>query len=296
MKQIRTLIATAAIAIAGCFGANAQLLYKVEKQGSDKVSYILGTHHFAPVAVIDSISELPGIINSVDKLYGELDMSVMKDQATIMGMQQKMMATPDSTLDKVFTTAELDTIQSMLDRYLGGQITVAQLNLLKPATITTQAAAHMAMKIFPDQNPLEGIDDTMQERAREAGKPVAGLETMDFQLSMLYDRPISEQAKGLLGMARDPEKEEAKAIALSQAYLNHNIDKILQMMSEDEEEGDAEHMERLLYSRNDNWIKQLSNEMPSASLMVVVGAGHLPGPRGDLEGLRNAGFTVTPIK
>lgn len=97
-------------------------------------------------------------------------------------------------------------------------------------------------------------------------------------------------------MAATRRKEEAKAIALSQAYLNHNIDKILQMMSEDEEEGDAEHMERLLYSRNDNWIKQLSNEMPSASLMVVVGAGHLPGPRGVLEGLRNAGFTVTPIK
>lgn len=168
MKQIRTLIATAAIAIAGCFGANAQLLYKVEKQGSDKVSYILGTHHFAPVAVIDSISELPGIINSVDKLYGELDMSVMKDQATIMGMQQKMMATPDSTLDKVFTTAELDTIQSMLDRYLGGQITVAQLNLLKPATITTQAAAHMAMKIFPDQNPKESTTPCRSAHAKQA--------------------------------------------------------------------------------------------------------------------------------
>ena len=52
----------------------------------------------------------------------------------------------------------------------------------------------------------------------------------------------------------------------------------------------------MIYSRNDNWVEKLSKEMPADSLMVVVGAGHLPGDRGVIAGLRKAGFTVTPVK
>ena len=89
--------------------------------------------------------------------------------------------------------------------------------------------------------------------------------------------------------------EEAKSIELSKAYLNHDINKILDLMlvMEDEDAGAAE---RMIYSRNDNWVKQLSEEMPGESIMVVVGAGHLPGDRGVIAGLTKAGFTVTPIK
>ena len=60
-----------------------------------------------------------------------------------------------------------------------------------------------------------------------------------------------------------------------------------------EEESDPEDYERLIFSRNDNWVKQLAEEMPEASLLVVVGAGHLPGDRGVLEQLRKAGYTIT---
>lgn len=295
MKLFKTLVATVAVAIAFCQGANAQILYKVEKAGSDKVSYLLGTHHFAPLSVIDSISEMPEILKNIDRLYGELDMSAMSDPSVMMGMQQKMMAPADSTLDKIYTAAQLDTIQAMLDRYTGGMLPLSQLYMLKPATISTQLAALMATKVFPELNPMEGIDATMQTRARQIGKPVAGLETLDFQIDMLYNLPISEQAKSLIEMARKPEKEEEQAVTLSKAYLSHNIDKILELMLEAEDE-DPEQSERMIYSRNDNWVKQLTAEMPGESLMVVVGAGHLPGPRGVIEGLRKAGYTVIAVK
>ena len=36
--------------------------------------------------------------------------------------------------------------------------------------------------------------------------------------------------------------------------------------------------------------------MPNNSLVVAVGAGHLPGKRGVLNLLKEAGYTVEPVK
>ncbi|MDE5875701.1 MAG: TraB/GumN family protein, partial [Muribaculaceae bacterium] len=51
-----------------------------------------------------------------------------------------------------------------------------------------------------------------------------------------------------------------------------------------------------VYDRNTNWVNILSKEMPQQSTFVVVGAAHLPGKKGVLEQLRNAGFKVTPVR
>ena len=72
------------------------------------------------------------------------------------------------------------------------------------------------------------------------------------------------------------------------------MDSILKMMEEEEES--EETMDRMIFSRNANWVKQLAEEMPEESIFVVVGAAHLPGQKGVIEGLRKAGFKVTPIK
>lgn len=295
MKRIKLFAATVAIALGlGC-PAQAQILYKVEKKGSDKTSYLLGTHHFAPLSVIDSISELPGILSGIDRLYGEVEMSKMSDPAVMMGFQQTLMAPADSTLDKVLTPAQLDSVKNVWQEYTGGQIPIEMVYPMKPAVVSTQLAAMMVQKVLPELNPLEGIDNTMQQRAAQIGKPVAGLETVEFQMDMLYNRPVAEQAKDLMETISDVEGEQKKAVELSQAYLNHDIDKILEIMTTMEEK-DAATAERMIYARNDNWVKQLTEEMPTASLMVVVGAGHLPGNRGVIEGLRKAGFTVTAVK
>ena len=51
----------------------------------------------------------------------------------------------------------------------------------------------------------------------------------------------------------------------------------------------------LLYTRNANWAKALPAIMTQHSTLFAVGAAHLPGPRGLLQLLKEAGYTVTPI-
>ncbi len=293
MKKVKSFIIALAAVLGFSATANAQILYKVEKKGSDKVSYILGTHHFAPLAVVDSISELPSILSSVDKLYGELDMAQMSDPQVMSNMQMALMAPSDSTLDKVLDEAQLAKLTEAWNNLTGGAAPLEMMYGVKPSVISTQIAAILTQKVFPMLNPMEGIDMTMQNRAKELGKPVDGLETMDFQINMLYNRPISEQAEGLMKTIDDLDNNEKKSIALSQAYINHDIDSILKMMEEEEE--NEETMDRMIYSRNATWVDRLSKEMPQESILVVVGAAHIPGKKGVAEGLRQAGFKVTPV-
>lgn len=293
MKKILTLAAVVTAALS--FSASAQILYKVEKPGNDKVSYVLGTHHFAPLSAVDTIKSLPEIINGVDKLYGEIEMSKMSDPAVIMSMQQKLMAPADSTLAILLTPEQTADLTAAWEKYVGSSQQLAgMLQMVKPAVISTTMAAAMASQALPDLNPLEGIDGTMQNRAAAAGKTVAGLETMDYQIDMLYGRPISEQLESLLKTVKEADEEGTKAVELSNAYIAHDINKLYELIM-DADNDNPQTMERMIYERNDNWVNILKDEMNGTSILVVVGAGHLPGERGILEGLKKAGYTITAI-
>lgn len=294
MKTLRKALCLFALVLFA-FSVDAQILYKVVAPSTHKTGYLLGTHHFAPLSVVDSISEMSEILKSIDKVYGEIDMSEMADPMALMKLQNVMMAPVDSTLDKLLTPERLDSVERVWKEYAPQMLPFNAIKMMKPARISTQLAAFMASKILPEINGMEGIDMTMQKRAKDLGKEVGGLETMEYQMNMLMADPISKQAESLMKMIRDIDDTDTKTLELTQAYLNHDLDKILELMLESEA-SDPESAERLIYTRNDNWVSRLKDEMPQQSILVVVGAGHLPGERGVIESLRKAGFKVTPIR
>ena len=55
MKKILSILLFISLAL----NSNAQLLWKISGNGQEKPSYILGTHHLAPLSIKDSIAGLP---------------------------------------------------------------------------------------------------------------------------------------------------------------------------------------------------------------------------------------------
>lgn len=85
---------------------------------------------------------------------------------------------------------------------------------------------------------------------------------------------------------------------LAAAYLAQDLKALAAVMSEkmnNECDSTPEEEEALIYQRNADWAKKLPSILHTASTLVVVGSGHLPGERGLLELLRQAGFDVTPV-
>jgi uncharacterized protein YbaP (TraB family) len=82
---------------------------------------------------------------------------------------------------------------------------------------------------------------------------------------------------------------------LADLYKNQDLDKIDEL-SRKEDAGMDKYMDLLLYDRNRKWAKALPGLFSSQSLLVAVGAAHLPGENGVINLLRKQGYTVTPVK
>ena len=289
MKRITLALAALIITI----GANAQLLWKISGNGLTKPSYLFGTHHVAPLSVIDSVPGLMDALAAADVLYGEVDMEKMTDGATQMKMAQKMMAPADSTLSKVLSAEELAAIDNLFKEN-GLPYTTAQLEVMKPAAVSNIITLIMAQKANPGFNPNAQIDMMMQQRAKEKGKEVKGLETIDSQLDILFGSSISEQAKSLMETVNDHGKSMKAAVAMPNAYLAGNLAELDRMMHDPEIGMDAAEADRLINRRNGAWVEFMIGVLPTASIIAVVGAGHLPGEKGVINLLRKAGYKVEP--
>ena len=292
---MKKLILTIAL-VASASLAQAQLLWKVTVPESSKTSYILGTHHFAPAGMIDSISGLKDAINSVEAVYGELDMSSMNDPALQQKMASIMVAPADSTLNVVLTKQQYDSVSVLVDKYFKGMASMAQLSVLKPAALATQLAALQNLAAIPNFNPADQLDTKVQTIAGAAGKDIKGFETIDFQLNLLYGDPLSEQAKSLMSAVRNDNRVQQLAQELIAAYSKGNLEKLVEITEDSEIGMDADSKEKLINERNASWAETLKTEIPEKSVLVAVGAGHLPGEKGLLALLKNLGFQVEPVK
>lgn len=284
------------VVLFAALSSNAQILYKVSGNGAKGESYVMGTHHLAPLSILDSIEGFETAIKSVDAVYGEIEQSEMNSPATQQKMMAIAMAPADSTLSKVFTKEQFDSINNIITKYSGGQATLNMFEPMKPALVSQQIALLMNMQAIPGFNPMQQLDTQVQLLGAQNGKELNGFETVDFQLNMLFGDPIAEQAEDLLEVIRDEEKMAQFSIKLYQAYMNQDIDKVHELMLEPDMGMEPEDEEEMLTDRNENWAKQLATILPNKSVFICVGAGHLPGEKGLLNLLRQAGYTITPVK
>ena len=289
MKRILAIIALLLLAVPA---ANAQLLWKISGRGIEKPSYILGTHHAVPYTFCDTIPGLMKAFGEVEHVVGEFDMLKM-DAMTPQQMQnmQKMMMMPaDTTMASLFSDAQMDTLDAYLKNTLGANLQM--LSSMKPMTIMVTVQQKMLMEIIPDIASLTGIDKYMQTLAAEKGKQVGGLETMEYQLGLLYGSSLQDQADALLDMVRRSNSKELLQ-ELTVAYKTQNLDTLWKIFQDQmtQLEYDA-----LVKTRNLNWLEEMKSLLPTQSTLYVVGAGHLPGDAGMINLLRDAGYKVKPVK
>lgn len=275
-------------------GAQAQLLWKVSGNGLDRPSYVIGTHHLAPLSVKDSIANLQQAIDQTEQVYGEIVMDDANNPEILMKMQQAMMLPADTTLKSFYTQAQYDTIAAVVKNYMG--VDLALFDKLKPATITTQLSVALAMKSLKGFNPQEQLDTWFQTQARQAGKKVGSLETIDMQINVLYNsQTLMRQALLLYCTATHIEQGVDQSLRMNQAYMKQDLDELLAIIEEkmsDACDSTPEEISTLIYGRNANWACQFPSIMKQSPTLFVVGAGHLPGPQGLLKLLQKQGYTV----
>lgn len=291
MNKSRLILILAALF--ATLGASAQLLYKVEGNGLTSPSYIFGTHHLAPISIIDSVGARAPFEQAA-QVVGEIDMT-RPQMELAQAMQPHMMAPADSTLSKVLSSDDYRYVSEVFPEYApmpGMQLQM--LEIMKPMAVSTMVAVNISAKAMPDYDPTQQLDSWFQTAGAEQGKQIVPLETADFQASVLFDStPIAYQAEALVELLRDPQKAVESARRLTAAYRAGDLRAMEQIAAEDEVH--PEFTQALLDRRNENWLGILPDIMQRGSAFIAVGALHLAGDRGIVEGLRKKGYTVTAV-
>ncbi len=268
------------------------LLWRISRPGTERVSYLLGTHHIAPVAMIDSISGLRHALAEVDAVYGEIAADKLmsaESQALILAAAK---APADSTLTDLFTAAQLARIDSIIG-LPGATQYMAQ---MKPALIETQLTVVLTQQACPEFDPMRPFDVELMRMAAADGKPVRDLETVESQIEVLFGAPISAQAESLAAQLDDLDSAAKSVRDLSQAYLDTDLDLLYSTMLESASYADTAQWERLVAARNRAWLSKLDEALSAEKILIAVGAGHLPGDDGLISLLRRAGYTVMPVQ
>jgi uncharacterized protein YbaP (TraB family) len=136
------------------------------------------------------------------------------------------------------------------------------------------------------------------EEAKKHDKKIKGLETMAYQAGMLDSIPYKLQAQQLVSYidsANTGNIEDKQMKEMFDAYKKQDLKKLEELMVETDA-GMAGFTDLLLYHRNQNWVKKLKVLMHEKSLVIAVGAGHLPGEKGVINLLRKEGYTVSPVE
>lgn len=295
----RTLIALMAC-LAAFVNVQAQLLWKVTGNGLAKPSYIMGTYHLANTSFANSVKGLHDALNACEQVYGELNMSQLDTQA-MQGMQSTMMLPQGQTLDSLLTADQLARLNAFMTKLLGADFSnplLAPMKQMTPAALNTQFQVLMCMKLEGGFNPNEQFDTYFQKEAKKQNKAVGGLETLDYQMKVLFSAPMPRQIEQLMCLVDNYDYQTELLKRTIKAFYAEDMNAIQQIYEEKlHNTCDMTPAEEnaLIYTRNANWAKALPNIMSQRSTLVAVGAAHLPGPRGLLQLLKDAGYTVTPI-
>lgn len=284
------------VLVASAFASQAQLLWKVSGKGIKGNSYIFGTEHVVPASFLNEVKGFDEALKQCDVMYGELTKEELTSQESMQKLMQLSVAPADSTISVVLTKDQLAKLEGLLQKYLSPMVTIDAVNGVKPMMLMTQLSVRMVFAKFPELATMgEMIDMAVQSKANALNMPCKGFETTVEQAELLFGSPISSQANQLIQVIENPEKTMNELDVITKAYMTQDyatLEKVVEAsMAEDDALANA-----LLYRRNENWKKTMIAEMPKASLMVAVGAGHLCGEKGLIAILRAEGYEVTPVK
>lgn len=276
------------------------LLWEISGKGLAAPSYLYGTIHMIPAESYFLTEATEVAFDKSTRVAFEIDTEEMTNPAAMMGLLSKMYMNNDTTLADLLSEEDYKTVSTHFEE-MG--MPMMFMGKIKPMFLTILAGEDMK----PGENPMsmmggdgmKSYELELTERAKVGEKPIVGLETAEFQMSLFDSIPYTAQAKMLLETIRSEAEDEGEEVnamdRMIELYTTQDIVGMQSMMSDDPA-GIGGYEELLLLKRNRKWIPVMEELMTQETVFFAVGAGHLAGDEGVIALLRKAGYTMTPVK
>jgi uncharacterized protein YbaP (TraB family) len=267
-------------------GAEKLPFYRITKTGSADTSYLFGTLHLLEGGYVDTMPKLMAALKRADVVVGEL----VLDSAMTGDALQGLLDGPP--LDSILTKSQYHLVSQAVKKYSPAPIML--LNNAEPIVLYSMILEGMYEQSHPE-NHVTGVpmDLFFEQEAQKNGREVIGLEQASDQEQVLDSIPIQEQVEELLDLVQHPDSVMQQMDTMLADYRAGKITEIL----DDPSLGSfsPEEMASLLYDRNKKWLTELPKILDHHRAFIAVGAGHLAGEKGLVEGLRKMGYKVNAL-
>ena len=261
------------------------LLWKVSK-GSSSV-YVLGSIHYLRSENYPLKKAILDAFETSKRLVLEIDLNATSGQAAQRLMLEKALFRDGTSLPQNISA---ETYQLAAERATQLGIDMGIFNPMKPwfAAINLIAIKLKALGL----DPRRGVDQYLAGEAKRRGKPISGLETLDFQIGLL-DQLSKQNQEAML-------HETVSELDL----LDRNIDEIVRSWADGDEAVLAKLLlagmmefpeihQKVIVERNRRWVPEIEKLLEQGSgALIVVGAAHLVGRDGVIEMLKTKGYSV----
>lgn len=289
--------------------ANAQFIFRVSGNGLEKPSYILGSLHLLSGELLDSIPAFLEAEDQCQQLYAEIDLTDSTQINANREQGQQLITLPDGKTiadvlgkermsilqERMKETCHIDLEDSIAKPYLYFQPCFFTLSI----NLTIQLEA---LKNYPGLRNGNMMDKACIARAKARGWKVGNLDRQQnpeeqAKAKETLNQSIDAQVDTLMTFLNN--FDERKQKLLKELEMTQNMCDYWQA-------GDYEGFERFMQpetkahpsiyaERNKKWFPIIIDAMKEMPTLFVFGAGHLTGPLGVVNQLREAGFTVEMI-
>jgi len=263
------------------------LLWRISGKHIKHPSYLFGTMHVlcANDAVLSD--SLKGVIKRCDEIYFEINLG---DMMGMLNSMKYMRMNDNRTLSDLLKPDEYARVKAYFEKNVPFP-PFGMLERFKPMLISG-----IIEEQSMDCETKDGMEMQILSESKSFDKPVDGLETAEFQATLFDSIPYGDQAKELVNSIDSVEQNKAQTKRLVQLYNHQDLEGIDSLSRKDDGGVESHYMDLLLYARNRKWAKLLDTLLPQKSLLIAVGAAHLPGKGGVIDLLRKEGYTVEPVQ
>jgi len=267
-----------------------KLLWKISGNGLEQASYLYGTIHMIGAEDFFLPDGTMTAMDAADRVVFEIDMADMTDMTAMMGIMDKAFMKDNLSLKDLLSEEDFKLVEA---HFQDMGLPIFFLQRIKPMFLTVFTSGDMKPGDM-ESGKIKSYEFEFMEMAKNGNKSTAGLESIDFQLSVFDSIPYQDQADMLMDGIKNGGSDTDSFKEIVKVYKEQNLTKMLEMTLS-EEGGLSEYDDLLLNKRNKNWIPQMQTMMAENVNFFAVGAGHLPGDEGVINLLREAGYTVKPF-
>ncbi len=263
------------------------LLLQVSGNGLKQNSYIFGTIHIIKKSEFFLPDVVKNTLKQTQVFITEVDMNIPILQQ--LDLMNKMYIPDGKTIKDFVSEEDFQAFRTIVQDSLGVSPKQFEKYIrIKPFF----TSALLIQKVI---GKVKAYEKELYKIAKNKGIPSDGLESLDFQFSLVDATPIKEQAEGLVKEVKDFRQSMKGYGEMVNIYKEQDLDKLYTMMVNDTNT-DSEFNQKFLFKRNLKWIPIIEKRISEYSCFIAVGGAHLPGDNGVLELLRKKGYTVTAIK